>query len=86
MTYTDPISVTDCIYFPSYSVKCISCFMRGYLHFKHLKRQQTEKVFVITKNDKVTITALFFYKERKNVTLTLLLKMFRTSNSPILTQ
>ena len=27
MTKTDQISLTDCAYFPSYSVKCISCFI-----------------------------------------------------------
>ena len=27
MTYTGKISLAVCVYFPSYSIKCISCFM-----------------------------------------------------------
>ena len=31
VTYTGQISLPDCVYFPSYSIKCVSCFM-----FRHL--------------------------------------------------
>ena len=31
MTYTGQISLTDCIYFPRYSAKCISHFMHRHL-------------------------------------------------------
>ena len=49
MRYTGQISLTDRFYLPSYSVKCISCFMLRHLRcheickFKILNKKQTSK-------------------------------------------
>ena len=41
MIENDQISLTDCVYFPSYSVNCISCFtlstFDGVMTFGYLK-------------------------------------------------
>ena len=43
---TGPISLTDCVYFPSYSVKCISCFMlRHLMMWWNLKIRDTKILF-----------------------------------------
>ena len=39
------ISLTDCVYFPNYSVKCISCFMPGHLMTSWNLKMQNSKIW-----------------------------------------